>query len=66
MRDSALRLTILLVIFFACLGLIEEAIYLSIAVFKQPLLAIVPVGLVAGFLVFVGKRSPTRAGRRYE
>jgi xanthine/uracil/vitamin C permease (AzgA family) len=66
MCDSAIRLAIVLGIFFGCLGLIEEAVYLSIAVFKAPLLAIVPVVLVAIFLVFVGKMSPARLGRRDE
>jgi hypothetical protein len=66
MSDSIIRLTILLGIFFGCLGLIEEAVYLSIAVFKAPLLAVVPVALVAVFLVFVGKMSPARLHRRDE
>jgi xanthine/uracil/vitamin C permease (AzgA family) len=46
--------------------MIEESIYLAIAVFKVPLLVILPVGLVASFLVFVGKMSPVREGHRYE
>ena len=66
MGDVVIRLAILLGIFFGCLAVIEESIYLAIAVFKVPLLVIVPVGLVAGFLVFVGKMSPVREGRRYE
>jgi hypothetical protein len=44
----------------------EVSVYLAIAVFKVPLLVIVPIGLVASFLVFVGKMSPVREGRRYE
>jgi hypothetical protein len=46
--------------------MIGAEIYLSIAVFKLPLLAIVPVGLVASFLLFVGQMSPARQRRRYE
>jgi hypothetical protein len=46
--------------------MIEESIYLAIAVFKVPLLVVLPVGLVASFLVFVGKMSPVREGHRYE
>jgi hypothetical protein len=66
MSDAVIRLVILLGIFFGCLGIIEESIYLAIAVFKVPLLVIVPLGLVASFLVFVGKMSPAREGHRYE
>jgi hypothetical protein len=66
MYDSALRLAIVLGIFFGCLGIIEEAIYLAIAVFKAPLLAMAPVVLVACFLFFVGKMSPARQGHRDE
>ena len=62
MCEPALRLAILLIIFFGCLGAIEESIYLAIAVVKIPLLTIVPVGLVAGFLTFVGKRKLYRYG----
>jgi hypothetical protein len=66
MCDAGIRLAILLGIFFGCLGMIEESIYLAIAVFKVPLLVIVPVGLVASFLDFVGKMSPVRQGHHYE
>jgi hypothetical protein len=66
MCDAAIRLAVLLSIFFGCLAMIEESIYLAIAVFKVPLLVIVPVGLVTSFLVFVGKMSPVREGHRYE
>lgn len=66
MSDLILRLAILLGIFFACLAALEESIYLAIAVVKIPLLAIVPIGMVMGFLVFVGKISQTRKGQRYE
>jgi len=66
MYDAVIRLVILLGIFFGCLAMIEESIYLAIAVFKVPLLVILPVGLVASFLVFVGKMSPVREGHRYE
>ena len=66
MCDAAIRLAILLGIFFGCLAMIEESIYLAIAVFKVPLLVIVPVGLVVSFLVFVGEMSPVRKGHRYE
>ncbi len=66
MNDAVLRLAILLAIFLGCLGVIEESIYLAIAVFKVPLLAVVPVGLVAVFLIFVGKMSPRREGHRHE
>jgi hypothetical protein len=50
---------------------IGGTIYLVIAVFKLPLLAIVSVILGWGFLVtsflfFVGKMSPAREYRRYE
>ncbi len=66
MSNSVIRLAILLGILLGCLGLIEEAVYLAIAVFKAPLLALVPVALVAIFLFFVGKMSPARLGRRDE
>jgi hypothetical protein len=66
MYDAVIRLTILLGILFGCLGMIGAEIYLAIAVFKLPLLAIVPLGLVAIFLLFVGQMSPVREGRRYE
>jgi hypothetical protein len=66
MGDVVIRLAILLGIFFGCLAMIEESIYLAIAVFKIPLLGIVPIGLVVSFLIFVGKMSPTRQGHRYE
>jgi hypothetical protein len=66
MSDSIIRLAIVLAIFFGCLGLIEETVYLSVAVFKAPLLAIVPLALVAAFLAFVGKMSPARLHRRDE
>jgi hypothetical protein len=52
-----LRLAILLAIVFLCVGVIEETIYLSIAVFNMPLLAVAPVAVVLGFLVFVGRRQ---------
>ena len=66
MYDAVIRLVVLLVIVFGCLAMIGAEIYLSIAVFKLPLLAIVPVGLVASFLLFVGQMSPARQRRRYE
>jgi hypothetical protein len=66
MSDLVLRLAILLGIFFACLAAIEESIYLAIAVVKIPLLIIVPVGMVMGFLVFVGQLSQAKKGHHYE
>jgi len=66
MSDVVLRLAILLGIFFACVAAIEESMYLAIAVAKMPLLAIVPIAVVMGFLVFVGKISQTRKHHHYE
>jgi hypothetical protein len=66
MNDIVIRLAVLLGIVFGCLAMIAGEMYFAIAVFKIPLLAIVPVGLVVSFLVFVGKMSPVKEGHRYE
>jgi hypothetical protein len=61
----------LLGILFSGLAMVGVALYLSIAVFKLPVLviftvAVLATGLVALFLKFVGKMSPAREGHRYE
>ncbi|SNB72282.1 hypothetical protein SAMN06265338_104304 [Rhodoblastus acidophilus] len=65
MSEPVLRLAVLLAIFFSCLAAIELAIYLSIAVFKLPLLALVPIAAVLAFLIFVGRRNLLRTHRRF-
>jgi hypothetical protein len=65
MSGPFLRLAILLAIFFACLGVIEVAIYLAVAVIKIPALALLPVAAVLAFLVFVGRRNVLATHRRF-
>jgi len=65
MSEPVLRLAILLAIFFSCLGAIELAMYLAIAVIKIPALALVPVAAVLAFLVFVGRRNVLATHRRF-
>lgn len=63
--EPVLRLAILMAIFFSCLGAIEVAMYLAIAVIKVPALALVPIAAVLAFLVFVGRRNVMATQRRF-
>jgi hypothetical protein len=65
MSEPVLRLAILLAIFFTCLGVIELAMYLAIAVVDMPLLALAPVAAVLAFLVYVGRRNALGTQRRF-
>jgi hypothetical protein len=57
MSEPAIRIAVLLAIIFTCLGMIELAIYLAVAVADMPLLALAPIAVVIGFLMFVGRRN---------
>jgi hypothetical protein len=65
MSEPFLRLAILLAIVFTCIALIEEAMYLAIAVFDMPLLALAPIAAVLAFLIYVGRHSAPATQRRF-
>ncbi|MBB4196584.1 hypothetical protein CCR94_00780 [Rhodoblastus sphagnicola] len=65
MSEPALRLAVLLAIVFTCLAVIEETMYLAISVFNTPLLALAPIVVVLGFLIYVGRRNLLATHRRF-
>jgi hypothetical protein len=65
MSEHVLRLVVLLAIFFACVAVIEEAMYLAIAVIDMPMLALAPIAAVLAFLIYVGRQSASATQRRF-
>lgn len=65
MSEPFLRLAILLAIFLTCVAVIEEAMYLAIAVIDMPLLALAPLAAVVAFLIYVGRQSASCTQRRF-